>query len=352
MKALADAAIWNHLNQLTKPPGSLGRLEQLAARMCKIQKTVHPVSRPRRAVLFAADHGVVAAGVSAWPSTVTRLMIDNIRTGGAASSVLARESGTELRLIDVGALPGDAKTPVSVGGHDKSQTVYRDASIRPGSGNLDREPALSLGEFQQAMQIGREEARLAADEGMKVVMAGEMGIGNTTPAACLTMLLADVRLTEAVGRGAGADDEILARKREVVQAAVDRVKQSGPPDRLESLASVAGFEIAAMVGFFIESSRQGLTVVLDGYVTTAAALIAKTLAPHCVESMIASHCSAESGHTGALASLGLTAVLDWQLRLGEGTGALLLAPMLDAAAAICSQMACFADLGLAEVLDG
>lgn len=348
MKTLPDAAIWDHLNQLTKPPGSLGRLEQLAARICKIQGTVRPVSRPRRAVLFAADHGVVAAGVSAWPSTITRLMIDNIRAGGAASSVLARESGTELRLVDMGSLPHVATDPIPTPSSASCHTSFRDASIRSISGNLHDEPALSPEEFERAIRVGREEARLAADDGMKVVLAGEMGIGNTTPASCLTMLLANVSLADAVGRGAGADDETLLRKREVVKTAVERVRKTGQVTQAESLASVGGFEIAAMAGFFIEASEQGLTVLLDGYVSTAAALVAQTLAPDCVQSMIASHQSAEPGHRGALRALGLTPMLDWQLRLGEGTGALLLVPMLDAATAVCSQMASFVDLGLAE----
>ena len=343
-----DAAIWNHLNQLTKPPRSLGQLEELAARMCRIQQTLHPVATPRRAVLFAADHGVVAEGVSAWPAAITRLMIDNIRAGGAASSVLAKATNTELRLVNVGALKRDADAPISASLASTSHVTYRDACIRPGSGNLYHGPALSLDEFRQAILVGREEARLAADDGIKVVAAGEMGIGNTTAAACLSMLLADVSLEEAVGRGAGADDGMLARKCEVVQAAVERVRQTGPVNRPELLASVAGFEIAAMAGFYAEASQRGLTVILDGYVTTAAALVAETFGPDCMDSMIASHRSAEPGHRRALEALGLTPMLDWQLRLGEGTGALLLVPMLDAAAAICSQMSCFADLGLAE----
>lgn len=347
MSHVDDAAIWNHLNQLTKPSGSLGQLEQLAARMCKIQGTLHPVAGPRRAVLFAADHGVVTEGVSAWPTEITRLMIDNIRAGGAASSVLAKATNTGLRLVNVGAMKRIADTPISTSIAAASHVTYRDACIRPGSGNLHHGPALSLDEFQQAILVGREEARLAVNDGIRVVAAGEMGIGNTTPASCLTMLLTDVSLEEAVGRGAGADDNTLARKREVVQSAVERVRQAGQINHPESLASVAGLEIAAIAGFYTEASEYGLTVILDGYVTTAAALVARTFEPRCTDSMIASHRSAEPGHRRALDVLGLTPMLDWQLRLGEGTGALLLMPMLDAAAAICSQMSCFADLGLA-----
>ena len=352
MSHVDAAAIWNHLNQLTKPSGSLGQLEQLAARMCKVQGTVHPVSRPRRAVLFAADHGVVTEGVSAWPAEITRLMIENIRTGGAASSVLAKVTGTELRLVNVGVITGDSNAPISPRSASAPHVTYRNACIRPGSGNLYHEPAMSLDDFQQAILVGREEAQLAVNDGIRVAAVGEMGIGNTTPASCLTMLLAGVSLDEAVGRGAGADDDTLARKCKIVQAAVERVQQAGQVHRPESLASVAGLEIAAMAGFYAEASQRDLMVILDGYVATAAALLAETFEPHCTDSMIASHRSAEPGHRRALEALGLTPMLDWQLRLGEGTGALLLMPMLDAATAICSQMSCFTDLGFAAETQG
>lgn len=327
---------------MTKPPRSLGRLEELAARLCAIQQTLSPVTNPRRVVVFVADHGVVAEGVSAWPAEVTGRMIDNIRAGGAASSVLADTTGTQLRLVDVGASSGglgiDNPLPA---------VVYRKARIRAGSRNLYREPALGVEEFERALQIGRDEAALADDDGIAVVACGEMGIGNTTSAACLAMLLADVPLDEAVGRGAGAGDEVLLTKQRVVQSAVQRACRADADRSQHAIASVAGLEIVAMAGFFLGARDAGMTILLDGYVTTAAALIAETLAPGCARSMIASHLSAEPGHRRALKALGLSPFLEWELRLGEGTGALLLMPLLDAAAAICNQMRTLADLGIA-----
>ncbi len=338
---IADSDIWQHLDQLTKPPRSLGMLEQLAARLCAVQQTLAPVTKPRRAVLFAADHGVVAEGVSAWPAEVTGRMIDNIREGGAASSVLAETTGTELRLVDVGAISGGLELASPA-----ARIAYRQERIRHGSRNLAREPALSDDEFERAMQIGREEAALADRDGVTVVACGEMGIGNTTSAACLGMLLADIPLEQAVGRGAGADDDIFRTKQQVVRSAVGRVRGANVTTSQRAIASVAGLEIAAMAGFFRAAHDRGMTILLDGYVTTAAALIAETLAPGCAGSMIASHLSAEPGHRGALRVLGLSPFLTWDLRLGEGTGALLLTPLLDAAAAMCGQMRTLADLGI------
>jgi nicotinate-nucleotide--dimethylbenzimidazole phosphoribosyltransferase len=336
---VTPADIRRHLDHLTKPPGSLGRLEELAVRLGGIQQTLAPKTRPRRLVLFAADHGVVAEGVTAWPAAVTHLMVQNIVAGGAASSVLARSTGTELRVIDVGTLGPDLG---AAGG-------YACRKVRAGSRNLATEPALTAEEFEQALAIGREEATAAAADGMGVVAAGEMGIGNSTPASCLTALLGRVPVKAAVGRGAGADDETLARKRVVVAAAVGLQRGMVNSNPLAVIAAVAGLEIAALAGFFMAAAECGLTVVLDGYIATAAALVAERLRPGSVAVMIAAHRSAEPGHSAALGRLGLEPFLDgWGMRLGEGTGALLLLPLLDAAAAILGEMATFESAGIAS----
>lgn len=333
---LTGDAVRRHLDSLTKPPGSLGRLENLAARLCLVQQTLAPRTQPRRAVLFAADHGVVAEGVTAWPAEVTGLMVRNIAGGGAASSVLARTTGTDLRLVDVGTLLAEPA------GAD-----YLCRKVRPGSRNLAREPALTADEFRAAVAVGREQAAEAAADGMAVVAAGEMGIGNTTPASCLTALLADVPPAAAVGRGAGADDGTLARKRAVVTAAVEAARPRLAADPERAVAAVAGLEIAAVTGFFQGAADAGLTVVLDGFVATAAALVAERLRPGTAGVMIAAHRSAEPGHAAALKALGLAPLLDgWDMRLGEGTGALLAMPLLDAAAAITSGMATFRSAGI------
>jgi nicotinate-nucleotide--dimethylbenzimidazole phosphoribosyltransferase len=334
---LTPADIRRRLDSLTKPPGSLGRLEDLAARLCLIQQTLAPRARPRRAVLFAADHGVVAEGVTAWPAEVTGLMVRNIVAGGAASSVLARSSGTDLRVVDVGTL--GPPLPDSDNHHCRR--------VRAGSRNLAREPALTVEEFDQAVAIGREEAAAAARWGAVVVAAGEMGIGNSTPASCLTALLTGLPAEEAVGRGAGASPETVARKQIVVARAVDSCREELDSDPAGAIAAVAGLEIAAMVGFFQGAADLGLTLVLDGFIATAAALAAERLRPGTASAMIAAHRSAEPGHAAALGSLGLEPFLDsWGMRLGEGSGALLLLPLLDAAVAVVTEMATFSSAGI------
>jgi nicotinate-nucleotide--dimethylbenzimidazole phosphoribosyltransferase len=268
-------------------------------------------------------------------------MVRTIREGKAASTVFAKETGTEIALVNVGVLPVLPEAIEDTGSIDESNVAvrYRDACVLPGTRNLAEQSALSSDEFQQAFEVGREEAETAARDGMRVVIAGEMGIGNTTPAACLAMLLANVSLQDAVGRGAGADDETMERKRDVVQSAVDRSRRGWRDNSFASIAGVAGLEIAAMAGFFTSARSFGLTIVLDGYVASAAALIAEQLQPGTATSMIAAHLSAEPGHRLVLEQLGLQPFLEWNMRLGEGTGALLLLPLLDAAASMTCEMA-------------
>lgn len=324
--------ILRHLDSLTKPPGSLGRLEELAIQLCLIQQTLQPTARPRKLVLFAADHGVVAEGVSAWPSEVTGLMIRNILNGGAASSVLARATDTQLVLVDIGS----QSPPLA------PQPGYVVAKVRSGTRNLAREPALSVGEFDQAWAVGAAQARQAAHEGMRLLAAGDMGIGNTTPASCLAALLVGAPTMQVVGRGAGADDATVARKAAVIDSAVQRARQVAASDLKAAIASVSGLEIAGLAGFYATAAHAGLPIVLDGFIATSAALVARALAPGTEAHLIAAHCSAEPGHLPMLAKLGVTPFLDnWQMRLGEGAGALLCMPMLDAAVAIVCGMATF-----------
>jgi nicotinate-nucleotide--dimethylbenzimidazole phosphoribosyltransferase len=219
--------------------------------------------------------------------------------------------------------------------------------VGPGTANLAWGPAMSSSEFERALTVGVEQARGARDDGMELVAAGEIGIGNTTSASCLAVLLAGVPLDRAVGRGAGADDVSLERKRRVVEQAAARAARSLTENPRGAIAEVGGFEIVAMAGFFLEARRLGLTIVLDGMIATAAALVAETLAPGTAGAMIAAHLSAEPAHAVMLAKLGLEPLLsDWRLCLGEATGALLAMPLLDAAAAIVSRMDTLAALGI------
>lgn len=306
-----EAQVRARLDSLAKPPGSLGRLEDLAVRLAVVQQRLDPVTRPRRIVVFAADHGVVAQGVSAWPAAVTGLMVATITAGRAASSALARAQHCDLRLVDMG--------------------------VGAGTADLALEPAMTVAQFERAWAIGAGEADAAVAAGHAILIGGEMGIGNTTAAACLTALLADAAAEAVTGRGAGADDAMLAIKRRIVAAAVARAARADDPRA--AIAGVCGFEIAALAGFFAAGAKAARVVLLDGFVATAAALVAERLAPGTAGAMIAAHRSAEPGHGAALAALGLEPLLDWGMRLGEGTGALVALPLLDSAAVLLSDVA-------------
>lgn len=330
-------AAWTHLDALAKPQRSLGRLEALAARLATVQNTLSPQTRPRRIVLFAGDHGVVARGVSAWPQAVTGLMVGTIRAGRATSSALAAAHDCDLRLVDVGvATPPAPPHP----------PFYAQVGIAPGTADLSQGAAMTVAQFDAAWAIGAAEAERARTDGHVVLIAGEMGIGNTTPAACLTALLTGIDPEVAVGRGAGADDAAMAAKGAIVAAATARAAAMLDTDPRAAIAEVAGFEIAAMAGFFATGAAQGSTLLLDGYVTTAAALISERLAPGTRQALIAAHLSAEPGHAAALAALALDPLLDWDMRLGEGTGALVALPLLDSAAALLRDVARLSDLGV------
>jgi nicotinate-nucleotide--dimethylbenzimidazole phosphoribosyltransferase len=331
-----ETTVWTHLDALAKPQRSLGVLEQLAVRLALVQQRLDARTRPRRIVLFAADHGVVKQGVSAWPQAVTGLMAGTIRDGRATSSALAAAHDCDLRLIDVGvAAPPKPPHP----------SFYVHASLGAGTADLGSGPAMTTAQFDAAWEIGASEARRAHDEGHVVLIAGEMGIGNTTSAACLTALLGRVAPALAVGRGAGADDKAMAIKTAIVEAATARSAAMLASDPRAAIAGVAGFEIAAMAGFFAKGAQQRSTLLLDGFVATAAALVAEMLSPGTRAAMIAAHRSAEPGHGAALAALQLEPLLDWQMRLGEGTGALVALPMLDSAAVLLRNVARLADLG-------
>jgi nicotinate-nucleotide--dimethylbenzimidazole phosphoribosyltransferase len=330
---LREQTIAAHLDALAKPQGSMGRLEALAADLARIQQRLDPVTHPRRLILFAADHGVVADGVSAWPQAITGAMMGVIAAGKATSSALASAHACDLELIDAGAAfpPQGAAPPPPI-------------LLAAGTRSLAHGPAMTADQFAAAWALGEAAAQRAAEDGMAVLLLGEMGIGNTTPAACLTMLLADADGDAVTGRGAGADDDILARKRTIVTAAAERAALLLANDPQAAIAEVAGFEIIAMAGCFAEGARMGLTLLLDGYVATAAALVAQRLCPGTASMMIAAHRSAEPGHGAALVALGLAPLLEWEMRLGEGSGALVALPLLDSAAALIGKVALLSEV--------
>ena len=320
---------------LTKPAGSLGRLEELGVWIASCQGTCPPRPLERaRVVVFAGDHGVAEHGVSAFPREVTLQMADNIVGGGAAVSVLARAAGASVRVADM------AMASERPGGLD-------DHKIRRSSGAIDREDALTPEEVRAAIAAGRRIADEEVDSGADLLIAGDLGIGNTTPATVLTCLVTGHEPVELVGRGTGVDDEGWMRKTAAIRDAMFRA--SGDlRDPVAMLRKVGGADLAAMAGFLAQAAVRRTPCLLDGSVVTSAALMAEALAPGSRQWWTAGHRSAEPAHSAALTYLSLEPVLDHAMRLGEGSGAALAVPVLRSAVAVLREMGSFADLGLAD----
>jgi len=338
-----EAAARDRQLQLTKPPGSLGRLEDLACWFAARLRTPIPDIPRTEVFVFAGDHGVAARGVSAFPQSVTGQMVANFAAGGAAINVLVALEGCRIEVVDVGVAT-DAPTPKGV----------RNARVRAGTRDLLGGPAMTDAELTAALGVGEECAREASQRGAQLLIAGDMGIANTTSAACLICALTQTTPERVVGRGTGVDDAGLARKTEVVTAALARTRRaigadadSGKQPPAQIIAHLGGLEIAAMAGFYMEAARRGVPVLLDGYISGAAALAAVALEPAAREWMLASHRSAEGGHAVALQALGLNPLIDMSMRLGEGTGAALTLPIIRAALTLHSKMATFAQAGVA-----
>jgi nicotinate-nucleotide--dimethylbenzimidazole phosphoribosyltransferase len=327
---------------LTKPTGSLGRLEDLSIWLAGVQGCCPPHAFGHPAlVIFAGDHGVArTAGTSAYPPEVTAQMVANFVAGGAAANVLARQVGATVRVIDV-SVDSD---PAYLDTIDSTVAARR---IRRAAGSIDREDAMSVPELEASVALGRALAVEEIDRGADVLIAGDMGIGNTTPATVLIGLLTAHQAAEITGRGTGIDDATLARKTATVQAAMDR-SASALPDACEVLRRAGSPDIAAMVGYLLQAARRGVPVILDGIVSCAAALVAAGIEPSAAAWWTAGHRSTEPAASAALAGLGLHPVLSLDLRLGEGTGALLALPLLNAAAATLAEMATFDSAGVSD----
>lgn len=323
------------LNALTKPPGSLGRLEELATRIGLIQHTSTPCVDSKQVLVFAADHGVAKDGVSAYPAEVTPQMVLNFMAGGAAVNVLARHANARVSVVDVGV---DYDF-----GPDRGVLTVR--KVRPGTGSIARGPAMTRAEAARAVEVGIDVAEEAITGGANLVAVGEMGIGNTTPSAALTACFTGLGAEAVTGRGTGVDDEVLARKVQVVDRAL-KVNRPDPNDPLGALAQVGGLEIGAIAGAILACARRRVPVVVDGFIATAGALVAHGLSPEVSGYLIAGHRSVEPGHQAALAHLGVTPYLDMGMRLGEGSGAVLCMHLAEAATRIVSEMATFDSAGV------
>jgi len=316
-------------NILTKPAGSLGKLEDIACWFAARQNKVKPDPIQAHIAVFAGDHGVCEEGVSAFPSVVTGEMVKNFAAGGAAINVLAKQADASLSIVDVGVLV-DTSHIQGVSQHN----------VRHGTANILYEPATSEAECAQAIQVGRNEASAAIQQGANLLIAGDMGIGNTTASACLISLFTGQSAAQIVGRGTGIDDATHAHKIAIVEQVITRLNAAKTKPH-QYLQQAGGLEIAAMAGFYLEAAEQGIPVMLDGFISTAAALAAQNIEPQISTWMLASHISQEDGHLIALNHLNLQPLLDFKLRLGEGSGAALALPLIQSSLALHRDMATF-----------
>ncbi len=323
-------------DQLTKPRGSLGRLEDLSVQLAGIQGKAVPQIKHKAIITIAADHGVVAEGITAYPQAVTAQMVHNFLNGGAGINVLARQVGARIIVVDMGIATELAASP---------QLLSR--KIAPGTRNMCLGPAMSAGEAVKAVETGIEIVTAELAKGLDIVGTGDMGIGNTTASSAICAIMTGMTAAEVTGRGTGIDDRQLAHKVEVINRAL-ALNCPGHPQPLGILAGVGGFEIGGLAGVMLGAAAHRVPVVIDGFISGAAALVAAALSPPLPDFLIAAHVSAEPGHRSLLQHLGLKPLLDLGMRLGEGTGAALGIFLSETAVRILAEMATFSEVGVSE----
>jgi len=323
-------------DNLTKPRGSLGKLEQISIKIAGITKNSRPKLEHKVVTVMAGDHGVVAEGVSAYPSEVTSQMVYNFLMGGAAINVLSRQVGARVVTVDLG-----------VATEMKSHPDLIDKKVALGTGNIAKGPAMTKEQALQAIWAGAEIVTTEIENGLDILATGDMGIGNTTPSAAIAVALTGRSADEIVGRGTGVDDAGLQRKINAVLMAI-AINKPDPHDGLDVLTKVGGFEIAGLTGAILAAIANHKPVIIDGFISTAAAMIAVNLAPLAREYLISAHRSQERGHQIMLEWLGLDPLLDLHMRLGEGTGAVLAISIVEAACKTLDEMATFNEAGVSE----
>ncbi|WP_404827495.1 nicotinate-nucleotide--dimethylbenzimidazole phosphoribosyltransferase [Ferribacterium limneticum] len=333
-----ENSLKNRVDRKTKPLGALGLLERTAIKIGLIQQRLDPEFGQPHLLVFAGDHGAAKAGVSAYPQDVTWQMVENFLAGGAAINVFARQNDLHLAIIDAGVA------------HDFGKRAgLIDAKIAAGTANYIEEPAMTVEQCAQAIARGAEISRNLAANGCNVVGFGEMGIGNTAAASLITHCLTGLPLAECIGRGTGLDDAGLTRKQALLEKALNRYRAAGGNnDPLAVLAEFGGFEIAMMVGAMLGAAEAKMTLLIDGFIVGSAALTATRLAPALADYSVFCHRSAEAGHAAQLAALGAEPLLDLGLRLGEGTGAALAFPLVQAAVNFLNEMASFESAGVSD----
>lgn len=332
----AMAAAQARQNMLTKPQGSLGRLEELSIQLAGIQGKSVPQVRQKAIIVMAGDHGVVVEKIGNWPQSVTAQMVSNFLRGGAGINVLARHTGVRLVVVDTGVASELKADP---------QLISRKIAL--GTQNMAQGPAMSMEQAIKSIETGIEIITAEVAKGLDIVGTGDMGIGNTIVSSAICAVMTGRPVAEVTGRGTGIDDKQLSHKIEVIRQAL-AVNRPDPEKPLEVLAKVGGFEIGGLAGVMLGAAAQHIPVVIDGFISGAAALIATALSPRLKDYLIASHLSAETGHPVLLEHLGLKPLLNLGLRLGEGTGAALGIFLAEAAARILGEMATFAEAGVSE----
>ncbi len=331
-----EPEIQAHLDDLTKPPGSLGRLEEIAMKCCLISGKPKLSAGKKRIFCFAGDHGVADEGVSAFPKEVTPQMVMNMLGGGAAINVLSSHVGAELVVIDIGV--DDAL--------DGAQGLCR-KKVVSGTNNIAIGPAMSVENASRAVEVGIELAQSAADEGVTLVGTGDMGIANTTPSSALFAALLPCPVEEITGRGTGIDDDKLKNKIDVIKRALD-VNKGNTSDPLSTLAALGGAEIAGICGVILGAASRRIPVAVDGFISSAGALVACRMCEHVKDYLFFSHLSEEQGHKTFMERFGVEPLLDLKMRLGEGTGAALAMSLIEAAIKIYNEMATFSSVGVSE----
>ncbi len=334
----AMAAAKERQAQLTKPQGALGQLETIATQIAGITGFINPPLTKRTIFVAAGDHGVTAEGVSAFPSEVTPQMVLNFLNGGAAINVLAQQAGARVVVLDVGVATDLPDHPDLI-----------KAKVAPGTNNIGSGPAMSRKQAIQAIEVG---IKAMADEykrGLQLVGTGDMGIGNTTPSSAICAVITGAEVASVTGRGTGIQDAAWHHKIEVIKQALE-INQPNPKDPLDILAKVGGFEIGAIVGIILGAAAHHIPVLVDGFISTAGALVAAELAPLSKHYMIAAHKSVEPGHLIMQAHLNLQPLFDLNLRLGEGTGSALAMPLVAAATAALNEMTTFAEASVSQKL--
>ncbi|KQC09734.1 MAG: nicotinate-nucleotide--dimethylbenzimidazole phosphoribosyltransferase [Smithella sp. SDB] len=324
-------------NNLTKPAGSLGRLEEISIQLAGMKADPYPKVDRKAVIVMAADHGVAREGVSAFLAEVTQQMVLNFLNGGAAINVLARQAGASVFIVDIGV----------VADFDPSLPGLLHRKVARGTRNMAGGPAMTREEAEKALTCGMDVMTQIAKKGIDLVATGDMGIGNTTPSSAIAAVMTGLPVTKVTGRGTGIDDDALAHKIKVIEQAI-ALNQPDPKDALDVLCKVGGLEIAGLAGVMIAAAARRIPVVVDGFISTAAALIAVGLVPDVYKYLFGAHKSVEIGQHAIHKHLGINPLIDLNLRLGEGTGAVLAFHLIEAASRILREMATFAEAGVSD----